>query len=241
MSPPRLTFLYPHLYKSAIVYECNLPHRPPRARGKRAQTSRFSTSTQHKQESYAQRYGTAAEPQPPPLVSTNGLGGKSTLASTIEKEVKAPIIKMEERKPDSTKAKEASSAKDGTADKIGQTLLSNKSPRGVNTNSKGTVDPSSRKTTGNPLQTVLQTETPTDKQPEKHKPPHLHAPLYVHHFDTFTLVRNLQKGGFTEGQSVNLMKAVRSLLALNLEVAREGLVSKSDIENVHAPLGVLFR
>ncbi|KAL8648626.1 MAG: hypothetical protein Q9226_005911 [Calogaya cf. arnoldii] len=41
----------------------------------------------------------------------------------------------------------------------------------------------------------------------------------------------LQKGGFTQAQSVTLMKAVRGLLATNLDVARAGLISKSDVEN----------
>lgn len=81
-----------------------------------------------------------------------------------------------------------------------------------------------------PLERLLHMNTPDDE----HKPPHLHAPPYVHHFDTFTLVRDLEEGGFTQAQSVTLMKAVRSLLALNLDVAREGLVSKSDVENVYS-------
>jgi hypothetical protein len=53
----------------------------------------------------------------------------------------------------------------------------------------------------------------------------------VHHFDTYTLVRDLERGGFTEAHSITAMKAVRALLATNLDVARAGLVSKSDVEN----------
>ncbi|KAL8906241.1 MAG: hypothetical protein Q9171_006346 [Xanthocarpia ochracea] len=45
------------------------------------------------------------------------------------------------------------------------------------------------------------------------------------------MTRNLQTGGFTQPQSITLMKAVRGLLATNLDVARAGLVSKSDVEN----------
>ena len=84
-----------------------------------------------------------------------------------------------------------------------------------------------------PLETFLTIkEPPPEEKSEEHKPPHLQPPPYVHHFDTYTLVRDVEKGGFTMDQSVTLMKAVRSLLALNLDVAKEGLVSKSDIENV---------
>jgi len=66
------------------------------------------------------------------------------------------------------------------------------------------------------------------------RPPHLHAPPYVHHFDTYTLVNDLGKGGFSKQQSITMMKAVRGLLAGNLELAKESLVSKSDTENVGA-------
>ena len=65
----------------------------------------------------------------------------------------------------------------------------------------------------------------------KPAPPHLETPRYVHHFDTYTLVNDLQKGGFSKDQSVTTMKAVRILLAENLDIARQGLVSKSDVEN----------
>ena len=250
MSLPRLVFLYPHLFKSAKVYESSLPHHPPRARGKRSQKSNFTTSAHQTQETYAQRYGTAAEPQPPPLTATNGLGGTSTLANTIEKEVKAPVLKSEERRPDTTETKEAGSAKQEAKRSLetgDQPQPSNESSRGGKLDSSKAhppepVDVAASNAMGNPLETVSQTENLADKQSEEHKPPHLHAPPYVHHFDTFTLVQDLQKGGFTEGQSINLMKAVRSLLALNLDVAREGLVSKSDMENVrvNSPFSAFF-
>jgi hypothetical protein len=42
----------------------------------------------------------------------------------------------------------------------------------------------------------------------------------------------VEAGGFTEEQAITAMKAVRGLLALNLDVAKAGLVSKSDVENV---------
>ena len=93
-----------------------------------------------------------------------------------------------------------------------------------------------------PLETVLHIEPPTASRAEaRHKtPPHLEAPPYVHHFDTYTLVKDLSKGGFTEDQSITMMKAVRSLLAVNLDMAKDGLVSKSDVENVSRPSGEPF-
>jgi hypothetical protein len=84
-----------------------------------------------------------------------------------------------------------------------------------------------------PLETILQMPPPeTAEERNAAKPPHLQTPPYVHHFDTYTLVQQVEAGGFTEEQSITAMKAVRGLLALNLDVAKAGLVSKSDVENV---------
>ncbi|KAL1913536.1 hypothetical protein Sste5344_000498 [Sporothrix stenoceras] len=62
-------------------------------------------------------------------------------------------------------------------------------------------------------------------------PPHLAPPPYVHHFDSYSLVKQLEAGGYKQEQAITAMKAVRSLLAQNLDVAQAGLVSKSDVEN----------
>jgi len=84
-----------------------------------------------------------------------------------------------------------------------------------------------------PLETVLQMPPPeTAEERNARKPLHLQTPPYVHHFDTYTLVQQVEAGGFSEEQAITAMKAVRGLLALNLDVAKAGLVSKSDVENV---------
>ena len=97
------------------------------------------------------------------------------------------------------------------------------------------------------LDMVLSIPTPnelkgTDK--EGHQHPHLEASPYEHHFDTYTLVQELCKevpnpedpeappdSAFSDKQAITLMKAIRLMLAQNLELAKEGLVSKSDTEN----------
>lgn len=66
--------------------------------------------------------------------------------------------------------------------------------------------------------------------------PSMSPPKYVHHFDTYSLVKQLQEGGYSSDQATTMMKAVRALLAHNLDMAQEKLVSKSDVENV----GTLF-
>ncbi|SZF01634.1 unnamed protein product [Blumeria hordei] len=85
---------------------------------------------------------------------------------------------------------------------------------------------------GAPLETVLHMPPPPKaKGRTASKPSHIQMPLYLHHFDTYTLVQQVQAGGFTPEQSITAMKAVRSLLAKNLDLARDRLVSKSDVEN----------
>ncbi|KAK3322245.1 hypothetical protein B0H66DRAFT_195848 [Apodospora peruviana] len=85
-----------------------------------------------------------------------------------------------------------------------------------------------RKGISGPMDTILHMGPPEEA---KHKPPHLTPPPYVHHFDSYSLVKQLTIGGYTQEQAITAMKAVRGLLASNLDVAQEGLVSKSDVEN----------
>lgn len=84
-----------------------------------------------------------------------------------------------------------------------------------------------------PLNEVLLMDPPADLSI-----PHLHPPPYVHNFDSYTLVKEVEKGGYTPEQAITSMKAVRMLLAENLEVAKEGLVSKSDVENVRSIINI---
>ena len=63
------------------------------------------------------------------------------------------------------------------------------------------------------------------------KAPHIDRPRYVHHFDTYGLVKRLAENGWDERHAVTTMKAVRLMLADNINLAREALVSKSFLEN----------
>lgn len=93
--------------------------------------------------------------------------------------------------------------------------------------SPGNQQDESQSALRDPVNEVLHMDPPPDLSI-----PHLHPPPYVHNFDSYTLVKEVEKGGFTPDQAITSMKAVRVLLAENLEVAKEGLVSKSDVENV---------
>jgi hypothetical protein len=74
-----------------------------------------------------------------------------------------------------------------------------------------------------------------DKSFDEHSPPikapHIEQPRYVHHFDTYGLVKRLAEGDLQHDQAITIMKAVRLMLADNTDLAKEALVSKSQLEN----------
>jgi hypothetical protein len=85
-----------------------------------------------------------------------------------------------------------------------------------------------------PLEAVLHMQPPETKTKTKttRPGPAMCPPPYVHHFDSYSLVKHLQEGGWSQEQATTSMKAIRTLLAENLEIAQSTLVSKSDVENV---------
>lgn len=91
-------------------------------------------------------------------------------------------------------------------------------------------DGTKKKRATGPMDAVLHMEPP-ERQPEETRPPHLSPAPYVHHFDSYSLVKQLEDGGYTNAQAITAMKAVRAILAQNLDVAQGGLISKSDVEN----------
>ncbi|KAL1960035.1 hypothetical protein VTO42DRAFT_207 [Malbranchea cinnamomea] len=84
---------------------------------------------------------------------------------------------------------------------------------------------------GQPSQSDSSSSDSSSPGSQLQKSPPLTPPPYVHHFDTYGLVKDLTKGGFTEQQAIQIMKAIRGLLADNLAVAKKELYSKSDFEN----------
>lgn len=238
MSIPRLTFLYPQIYKSARLCEPTVTH-PLRElrRPSPKQIAGFHRSVRSRQETHAQRYGPATELHPPPPLPYS-VGGGPALETKPERGAigQAP---QEEQKAEPATEKDVQVSNQDSKDNPKPTKFATPSTATVSRPMKldaAESHPEEPRVPGKegvskPLETFLTMETAEEKA-EDHKPPHLQAPPYVHHFDTYTLVRDLEKGNFTEDQSVTVMKAVRSLLAVNLHIAREGLESKSDIENV---------
>jgi hypothetical protein len=74
-----------------------------------------------------------------------------------------------------------------------------------------------------------------DKTFDEHSPPvkvpHIDRPRYIHHFDTYGLVKRLIDGGWSEHQAITTMKSMRLMLADNTDLAKEALVSQSQMEN----------
>ncbi|KAL1882022.1 hypothetical protein VTK73DRAFT_3004 [Phialemonium thermophilum] len=120
-------------------------------------------------------------------------------------------------------------------------------PADSSSHSSSSPSPRSFGTSG-PMETILHMDAPASMKQdgsgsleggqessaagsESSRPPHLTPSPYVHHFDSYSLVKQLEAGGWTGPQAITAMKAIRGLLAANLDVAQAGLVSKADVEN----------
>ena len=151
--------------------------------------------------------------------------------------MKSPAPKQDEKKAEQVSSKDSPKPRE-EHETPKSPSISGKPPiggkvQGLEPNESGPKETltASQEGAGKSLDTVLSRRTASETEAAEPKPPHLQAPPYIHHFDTFGLVRDLKEGGFTQEQSVTLMKAVRGLLAANLEFARDSLVSKSNVEN----------
>ena len=238
MSIPRLTFLYPQLFRPLLTQEIPNISRPIACPSSTIWTRQFHKSNKRRQETYAQRYGPAAEPGPPPQIPQDSQ--LRQLPVPLPADVASPAnrdgakSKPEQLADISSKPTKNASSTAGPALSEPEVKDSRQAVLDANeAHPKEIVNGTSQEASSKPLETVLHIEAPSSAKRKENHLPHLHAPPYVHHFDTYTLVKDLEKGNFTQAQSITLMKAVRGLLAVNLDVAKEGLVSKSDIENVY--------
>ncbi|CAL3965720.1 unnamed protein product [Diplocarpon coronariae] len=239
MSTTRLTFLYPHLFRPLRIYESSAPNLSVRARISRrqCQVSRSLTIAGRKHERFVQRHGKAVEPFLAPGERADRVKGY-----TPEEESKDGTPRQKASEAEKAGEKKAKSEPSSAAPLSEETQAAAWIPgdEGVPITDPGKPGDSNLRQqaaakTGEsvaPLETVLHMPPPeTAEEQNAGKPPNLQTPPYVHHFDTYTLVQQVEAGGFTTDQSITAMKAVRGLLALNLDVAKAGLVSKSDVEN----------
>lgn len=73
--------------------------------------------------------------------------------------------------------------------------------------------------------------TPPGLAISDNKPSHPKTNPGKYYFDTYSLVRNISKGGFTDDQSVTIMKAVEHILENNIDFTEQCLTSRYNFDN----------
>ncbi|KAK7755393.1 hypothetical protein SLS62_002620 [Diatrype stigma] len=259
MSTARLTFLYPHLFRSARLAESATQITNTRCRKPSGQHRQYATafspspSTRH---AVFERHGKAVEPAPatskptpddlklpqpdkkaqppkdpwgsknpkvsktPPQAPAPGIGGKFEAKEggqdkTATKETATRETGKTNNAPNQPEKKDAESPSPPT-----------EAPAQAGRQASQVLQAEEQMRTSGPMEVVLHMPPPGSAHS-----PHLSMPRYMHHFDTYTLVKQLEKEGYTKEQAITLMKAVRVMLGQNLDVAQEGLVSKRDVDN----------
>lgn len=231
----RLTFLYPHLYKNVRIND-STTKAVKRRLGRFKKETPFSTSCHREQERFTQRHGKAVEPFLPQGMLKEDVkvfvrdskteGDTSTVDGSKRKTTKRSTPVRKEPSSSAPLSEETQKAAVIPGDENFAARVDDSSP--LTPLQEAAINTS---TTNDPLSKVLLVDSETEP-PIDPDIPHLATPPYVHHFDSFTLVKQIEDGGFTNAQAITAMKAVRGLLAQNLEIAKEGLVSASDVENV---------
>ena len=218
MTTPRLPFLFPNLLRAIRSCEPQTyrslrhPPKPPTQRKARLHLSRHLS-----QEAYATRYGPATgQNLPPPPKPNEPLISQKTPTKEPKEDPVANAGSDEVSHPVQRDGKDT------------QYAAREQEPE------KPELRPEESEALGNKeLDIVLSVPSPSELKGDNiPRHPHLEASPYEHHFDTYSLVQQLAtQKGYSSDQAVTLMKAVRLMLAINLELAKEGLVSKSDTEN----------
>ncbi|OBT58355.1 hypothetical protein VE04_01352 [Pseudogymnoascus sp. 24MN13] len=223
MSTMRLTFLYPHLFRAVRRAECPGPGAAVRqcAHSGRQRRAGFA-GTAGGRAKFAERRGKGVEP-------------------IVEREKEGKGEKVEETSEGEgwVTSQAEGAAENDTGDAIAE--------GGISAADAEKAEVETDKDRDNPVQTTDDAPAPnanrdtplTDSVLHMDPPlesligslPHLAPSPYVHHFDSYTLTQRIAEGGFTSTQSVETMKIVRALLTANLDMAKDGLVSKSDVEN----------
>ncbi|KAI0862759.1 hypothetical protein F4860DRAFT_471822 [Xylaria cubensis] len=217
MSTARLTFLYPHLFRAARLAESATQPTKTRYRSRLCRSNPYtrsiSTSTRTAQAAF-ERHGTAVEPLP-------------VLPDVVE--LPQPD-KIASRSPDPSPSEPKKAAAEGNE---GSDEPHGDATKGTLTDGKDSASAAPQQAAvnetvqqGGPMEAVLHMPPP-----DTTRHPHISKPTYVHHFDSYTLVKQLQVGGYTQVQAITAMKAIRAILAQNLDVAQDGLVGKSDVDN----------
>ncbi|KAI1453608.1 hypothetical protein F4805DRAFT_362393 [Annulohypoxylon moriforme] len=228
MPTARLTFLYPHLFRAARFGESSAQRAKIRCRKSpnncKPRMAAFSSTTPSRQAVF-ERHGKAVEPFPvtPDVVNLPAPSTEPSKLSNFEPATKESASKEKEKETEQGPQEEEDVVakepeKSEATSQGGPTAPSSSSPQQAATEAKMQES--------GPMEAVLHMPPPEDTHH-----PHISTPPYVHHFDSYSLVKELEAGGYSKDQAITVMKAIRGLLAQNLDVAQDGLISKSDVEN----------
>ncbi|KAF9773616.1 hypothetical protein IL306_008543 [Fusarium sp. DS 682] len=202
---------------------------PQVLRGLRA-TPRATAGFARHRGTFARRRGKAVEPQPLKADTTAKLNASHPLTSETNTRPE----------PESNTTQESVQATLDKSVSTNETAASTSSKLQPKENEKPKEKQQQARTAreeakqSGPLEAVLHMQPPetSEKTTTTRPGPAMCPPPYVHHFDTYSLVKQLQAGGYTQEQATTSMKAIRTLLAENLDIAQSTLVSKSDVENI---------
>ncbi|KAJ5674701.1 uncharacterized protein N7477_004635 [Penicillium maclennaniae] len=247
MATPRLPFLYPNWMRA--IRSCQ----PTTNRSCRpfASRHRFHTSCRRHQQSYHRRYGPAVDPNiPPPRrpgeaplkqdgeytpVNPDVTDQPELGASDSPPEQAEPQAQAKESQPDDQQdpvADDAAASKEETDDaEASASSMSSAKDVGEEMSQMPPYMNQSAFEEVFHMPSPSNYLAPTGPFESESKAPHLSPAPYVHHFDTYSLVLDLSKGGYTNEQAITIMKAVRTILQGNLDYAKRSLTSKSDVEN----------
>lgn len=228
MTTVRLPFLYPHLFRAARFGESSAYGAKIRCRrspnDRKPPTAVFSSTTPSRQAVF-ERHGKAIEPTPatPDVVNLPGPGADPSKLSSFQIWEAAGIKGSKEGDGEAQNTQSAGDAAAKGPDVTGATS------QGSSTVSPQQAATEAKMQHSGPMEAVLHIPPP-----EMLHHPHISTPPYVHHFDSYSLVKELEAGGYSKDQAITIMKAIRGQLAQHLDIAQEGLVSKSDVDNVSA-------
>lgn len=241
MATPRLPFLYPQLFRSARAYENS-------ARSMPFQPSSFATfnTTRHRNQStVSRRQPQSMESKLPPPTQPKKRSARQASSSSVNRKAtpKGQKDTAKESSPQSAGSTSRSQdAKDENQDSTKPTEASVPSQSPAKAEEKPGASkaadgmPKEVPPPTNPMDAVLRMPPPSDLglatlPSNGQEVPHLEPAPYIHHFDTYTLVKDLQAGGFSEEQAITVMKGIRGILQEKLDLAEATLTSKSDSEN----------
>ncbi|KAK4175622.1 hypothetical protein QBC36DRAFT_331113 [Triangularia setosa] len=291
MATNRLTFLYPHLFKSTARWSepaaSQVSHSIAArgARRKSQQPPSFLCQNQHhgftspsigRQAAFAKRAGKGVEPLP--SNETSDLPPQKPAQDDKQDETGKPEGEQQETKNESPEPQHKTVKPTTPSEPPGPILdppppppsTSQQplhDPSTIELPPPSDIDPITQTKKGSPMDEILHmgpppssSSSPSDSpQPSSPitpssppEPPSSSSPeststvkpndptkqkkqTYIHHFDSYSLVKHLSSPDdppkYTLPQSIALMKAIRALLAHNLDIAQSGLVSRSDVDN----------